>query len=82
LSSFFFEALGFAAFASAFGFSAFGFASALGFAAAFGAVATCSPDVASCSTTGLTFTLGANSAVKRSGNHTLVMTWKFESIGS
>ena len=48
----------------------------------FGAVATCSPDVASCSTTGLTFTLGANSAVKRSGNHTLVMTWKFESIGS
>jgi hypothetical protein len=48
----------------------------------FGAVATCSADAASCSTTGLVFTLGANSAVKRSGNHTLTVTWKFESIGS
>ena len=43
-------------------------------------VATCDTDVATCSTTGLVFTLGANTAVKRSGNHTLTITWKFESI--
>jgi len=30
--------------------------------------------------TALTFTLAANAAVKRSGNHTLVVRWKFESI--
>jgi hypothetical protein len=45
-------------------------------------VATCNADAASCSTTGLVFTLGANPAVQRSGTHTLVVTWKFESIGS
>ena len=45
-------------------------------------LATCAVDVASCSTSTLVFTLGANAAVKRSGNHTLAMTWKFESIGS
>ena len=48
----------------------------------YGAVATCNADAAGCSTTGLIFTLGAKSAVKRSGNHTLTVTWKFESIGS
>lgn len=49
---------------------------------AFGEVATCSADTASCSTTGLVFTLGANTAVKRSGNHTLSISWKFASIGA
>ena len=44
-------------------------------------VATCDADAASCSTTGLVFTLGAKGTVKRSGNHTLSVTWKFESIG-
>lgn len=47
---------------------------------AYNAVATCTADVASCSTSGLTFTLGANTGVKRSGNHTLVVRWKLESI--
>ncbi|MEZ5367234.1 MAG: hypothetical protein R2748_34075 [Bryobacterales bacterium] len=47
---------------------------------AYGEVATCAADTASCSTTGLVFTLGANTAVKRSGDHTLAVTWKFESI--
>lgn len=49
---------------------------------AYNAVATCDADAASCSTTGLVFTLGAKSGVKRSGNHTLNITWKFESIGT
>lgn len=47
---------------------------------AYNAVATCTADVSSCSTAGLTFTLGANTGVKRSGNHTLVVRWKLESI--
>lgn len=45
-------------------------------------VATCTADAASCSTTGLVFTLAAKPTVRRSGNHTLVVTWKFESIGT
>ena len=49
---------------------------------AFNEVATCDADAASCSTTGLVFTLGAKSTVKRSRNHTLSITWKFESIGT
>ena len=44
------------------------------------AVATCTADVASCGTSGLVFTLAANTNVKRSGGHQLSMTWKFESI--
>jgi hypothetical protein len=47
---------------------------------AFNEVATCTADAASCNTTALTFTLGANTAVKRSGNHTLVVRWKVEVI--
>jgi hypothetical protein len=47
---------------------------------AYNQVATCTADAASCSTTGLVFTLGAKSTVKRSGAHTLAVTWKFESI--
>jgi len=50
--------------------------------AAYTAVATCTADAADCSTTGLVFTLGAKSTVKRAGNHSLIVTWKFESIGS
>ena len=49
---------------------------------AFNTVATCDADVSACSTTGLTFTLGANGSVTRSGDHVLQVTWKFESIGS
>ena len=45
-------------------------------------VATCTADAAACSTTGLVFTLGAKGTVQRAGDHTLVVTWKFESIGS
>lgn len=49
---------------------------------AYNEVATCTADTASCSTTGLVFTLGSKATVQRSGNHTLVVTWKFESIGT
>lgn len=49
---------------------------------AFTTVATCDPDVSSCSTTGLSFSLAAKPAVRRSGAHTLVVIWKIESIGS
>jgi hypothetical protein len=49
---------------------------------AFTEVASCDQDAATCSTTGLVFTLGAKTTVKRSGDHTLSVTWKFESIGT
>lgn len=45
-------------------------------------VATCAADVSACSTTDLVFTLAPNALVKRSGSHTLNMTWKIESIGA
>jgi len=48
--------------------------------AAFNTVGTCDADVSTCSTAALVFTLAAKGTVKRSGNHTLVVTWKFESI--
>ena len=51
-------------------------------ASAFTQIATCDPDAPDCSTTGLVFTLGAKPTVQRAGNHTLVVTWKVESIGS
>ena len=47
---------------------------------AYTAVATCTADVSDCSTTGLVFTLGARPTVRRAGNHTLVVTWRFEAI--
>jgi hypothetical protein len=43
-------------------------------------VATCDADAAACSTNALVFTLAAKSTIKRSGDHTLGLTWKFESI--
>jgi len=46
----------------------------------YNAVATCAADAAACSTTGLVFTLAQKQTVKRSGNHTLALTWKFESV--
>jgi hypothetical protein len=49
---------------------------------AFIEVATCDADVTSCGTSNLVFTLAPKGSVKRSGNHTLNMTWKFESIGT
>lgn len=49
---------------------------------AFNNVAQCSAGVASCSTTGLVFTLAPNTSVTQSGSHQLVVSWKFESIGS
>lgn len=51
-------------------------------AVSFTQVATCDPGVADCSTTALVFSLGAKTTVQRSGAHTLIVTWKFESIGS
>ena len=45
-------------------------------------VATCAVNVASCSTTNLAFSLAAKPAVVNAGNHTLVITWKFASIGA
>jgi hypothetical protein len=45
-------------------------------------VATCDADAGACSTSDLIFTLAAKSSVKRSGNHTLTVRWKVESIGS
>lgn len=50
--------------------------------AAYNTVATCNADAAACSINKLSFTLAARPAVKRSGSHTLTVTWKFESIGS
>jgi hypothetical protein len=45
-------------------------------------VATCDANVGTCSTAGLVFTLAANAAVTRAGNHTLVINWKFAGIGT
>jgi hypothetical protein len=45
-------------------------------------IATCNAGAAACSTTGLVFRLAAKPAVQRSGTHTLIVTWKVESIGS
>lgn len=50
--------------------------------ASYSTVATCTADTSACSTSGLVFSLGAKPTVKRAGSHTLVVTWKFESIGS
>ncbi len=50
--------------------------------AAYNTVATCNADATACSINKLSFTLAAKPAVKRSGSHTLTVTWKFESIGS
>jgi hypothetical protein len=44
-------------------------------------VATCTADAAACSTTGLVFTLGPKATVQRAGAHSLVVTWRFASIG-
>ena len=49
---------------------------------AYNSVATCAADASDCSSAALVLTLGAKPTVKRAGNHTLVVTWKFESIGS
>ena len=49
---------------------------------AYNEVATCAADAASCNTSALVFTLGAKSTVQRSGNHTLVVRWRVEAVGS
>ena len=51
-------------------------------AVTFTQVATCDAAAADCSTTDLVFTLGAKPTVNRAGAHTLIVTWKIESIGS
>ena len=48
--------------------------------AAYNTVATCDANATACSTSGLVFTLGANTAVNRSGNHTLVVRWRLQAI--
>jgi hypothetical protein len=50
--------------------------------ASFTPVAVCTAGVATCSTSALVLTLAAKPTVTISGNHTLTVTWKFESIGS
>jgi hypothetical protein len=50
--------------------------------ASFLEVATAAANAGSMTTSTLTFTLGANSGVKRSGNHTLSVTWMVEAIGT
>jgi hypothetical protein len=49
---------------------------------AYNTIATCTANATACSTTALIFTLGSKTTVQRSGTHTLVVTWKFESTGS
>ena len=49
---------------------------------AYNTVATCTAGASSCDTTGLAFTLASKPTIVRSGNYTLVVTWKFESIGT
>jgi hypothetical protein len=49
---------------------------------AYGQVATCTAGVATCSTTALVFTLAPETGIQISGTHSLVINWKFESIGS
>jgi hypothetical protein len=49
---------------------------------AYNPVAFCDPDVAVCSTTALVFKLAPNTSVTRAGSHTIVVNWKFESIGT
>ena len=44
------------------------------------AVATCTANATSCSSSDLTFTLAANSGIDGSGDFALAVTWKFESI--
>lgn len=59
-----------------------GSAGALAGVGTYATVATCAVDVAACSTTNLAFSLAAKPTVKNAGNHTLVITWKFASIGT
>lgn len=48
--------------------------------ASFSSVAECTADAVACSTADLVLTLGAKTTVKRAGDHTLQVTWKFESF--
>ncbi len=50
--------------------------------ASYTAVATADADAATTTTADLVFTLDPKGTVKRSGNHTLTISWKFESIGA
>ena len=49
---------------------------------AYNTVATCQADATACSTTALVFTLAPKTTVQRSGTHSLIVTWKFESTGT
>ena len=48
--------------------------------ASFSEVARCDADATACNTANVAFTLGAKPTVQRAGNHTLIITWKFEKI--
>ncbi|MHB1461836.1 MAG: hypothetical protein ACYC1M_11190 [Armatimonadota bacterium] len=48
----------------------------------FSEVAVSDADSASCTTTTLIFTLKANTSIKRSGNHSLAVSWKVEATGT
>lgn len=68
--------------AVAFSNAGVGTAGALAGVGTYNIVQTCAVDVAACSTLALPFSLAAKPTVKNSGNHTLVITWKFASIGT
>ena len=46
----------------------------------YSAIATCHPDVSSCGTEELVFTLAAKPTVTSAGNHTLAIVWKVEAL--
>ena len=47
----------------------------------FNVVATCDAGASGCSTSALVFSLAARPTVQRAGTHSLIVTWKVESIG-
>ena len=51
-------------------------------ASSYNAVATCTADSGSCSTSGLVFTLAPNTNVRRAGSHSLVVRWRVEATGN
>lgn len=47
---------------------------------AFNVVANCNANASACNTSGLVFALAAKTSVNRSGNHTIVVRWRFQAI--
>jgi hypothetical protein len=68
--------------AVAFSNAGVGTAGALAGVGTYNVVQTCAVNVTACSTTDLPFHLAAKPTVNYAGSHTLLMTWKFASIGA